>query len=317
MELLIGGAIGGVALAAVGGKGGESIAHLTQWSYDNTIGKAIANKPGIKERVAKKEEALNGRQQELEGKAKDLQEKAENYRAEHRTASQGLKEREDELLGNETKVAGDIEVVDARIEKNANSDYQGRAARPDASLDAKGEHQIVGKRDSLKQWDEKLNKWQGELNGFRDELNSWEKKLDKKIDIDAGAIFAEERKPIDSHFGSLQKELDAFEAKLTKYEADINSRIAERYRQGINSQKPGVESDLASARSDKAQSERELGDARLQRDNARARKESANSQLSSAQNRLNSALNEQNNLRNRINDLNNRISRLEAELRNA
>ena len=44
--------------------------------------------------------------------------------------------------------------------------------------------------------------------------------------------------------------LDAFEKKLDNYETDIKSRIADRYRQGINAEKPGVDAELNSAAPD-------------------------------------------------------------------
>lgn len=313
-QALIGGAVGGVVLGAVGGYGGEGIARASQWTYDKTIGKATAGQPGIKERIAKKEAELATRQVVLEEKATAIGKETETYRNNHKEASTALDGREDKLSADEKRVTDDLGVIDGRIEKNATADYDKRAATPDATLDTKGDHGIIGNRGSLDQWDSKLTKWQGELNGFRGELQAWEGKLDAKIDRDAAAIFGEERKPIDSHFAGLQKELDAFETKLNGYEADIKRRIDERYRQGINAEKPGVDADLNAARNDKSYSEREKSDARGQRDAADSRHDSAERSLQSAKNRLHSAQSEESSLRSRISSLNSRIGSLEGQL---
>lgn len=313
-QALVGGAIGGVALAAVGGYGGEGIARASQWTYDKTLGRAVAGQPDIKERISKKQAELNERQSVLTEKSESLTKQTADYRAGHKEASDALTNRENKLSGDEKQVGDDLGVIDGRIEKNAQADYTTRSATPDAKLDAKGNHGIIGERGSLDQWDSKLTGWQGQLDKFRGELQGWEKKLDAKIDVDANAIFLEEKKPIDEKFGGLQKELDAFESKLNAYEADIKSRIADKYRQGINAEKPGVDAELNSARNDKAQSEREEGDARNQRDSASSRHDSAERQLSSAQSRLRNAESEESSLRSRINSLNSRISSLQSQL---
>lgn len=313
-QALVGGAIGGVALAAVGGYGGEGIARASQWTYDKTLGRVTAGQPDIKERIAKKEAELGNRQTVLDEQAESIAKQTADYRASHKETSEALTGREDKLATDEKQVADDLGVIDGRIEKNAQADYTKRSATPDAALDAKGEHGIIGQRGSLDQWDAKLLGWQEKLDTFRGELKAWEGRLDHKIDVDAAAIFAEERKPIDAKYGSLQKELDAFETKLDNYEADIKSRIADKYRQGINAEKPGVDAELNSARSDKAQSEREENDARNQRDNAKSRHDSAERQLSSAQSRLRNAESEGSSLRSRINSLNSRISSLQSQL---
>ena len=313
-QALIGGAIGGAALAAVGGYGGEGIARASQWTFDKTIGRATAGQPGIGERLAKKEAELNARQGQLDDKATSLNKQTETYRADHKAASEALNNREDTLAQGEKQVGEELGTIDGRIEKNATADYEARSAKPDGSLDAKGNHAIIGERASLDQWDSKLNTWQGQLNGFRGELNSWEKKLDTKIDQDAGAIFGEERKPIDSHFGGLQKELDAFEKKLDNYEADIKGRIEARYRQGINAEKPGVESDLQNARNEKSGAENDKTNARSNRDAAASRHSSAERSLSSSQSRLRNAESEGSSLQSRISSLRSRISSLESQL---
>jgi hypothetical protein len=313
-QALVGGAIGGVALAAVGGYGGEGIARASQWTFDKTIGKATAGQPNIKERIAKKEAELATRQTVLDEKSDSIAKQTEAYRADHKANSEALTGRENKTAEDEKRVADDLGVIDGRIEKNATADYEKRSATPDAGLDAKGNHAIIGERSSLDQWDSKLTGWQGQLNGFRGELQGWEKNLDAKIDRDAAAIFGEERKPIDAHFGGLQKELDAFEQKLNSYEADIKSRIADRYRQGINAEKPGVDAELNNARNDKSNSERDKSDARNTRDNAKSRHDSAERSLSSAQSRLRNAESEESTLRSRINSLNSRISSLQSQL---
>ncbi len=313
-QALIGGAIGGVALAAVGGYGGEGIARASQWTYDKTLGRVAAGQPDLKERIAKKQAELSSRQTQLDEKASGIAKQTETYRASHKDASEALSGREDKLATDENQVKEDLGVIDGRIEKNATADYEKRSATPDANLDAKGQHGVIGERGSLDQWDSKLSGWQTQLNTFRGELQAWEKRLDTKIDLDAAAIFSEERKPIDQKYGGLQKELDAFESKLNAYEADIKSRIQDKYRQGINAEKPGVDAELNSARSDKAQSEREESDARNQRDTARSRHDSAERQLSSAKSRLSNAESEGSSLRSRINNLNSRISSLQSQL---
>ena len=159
-----------------------------------------------------------------------------------------------------------------------------------------------------------MSGWQGDLNNFRSELISWEKGLDKKIDQDAAAIFAEERKPIDKHFGDLHGQLDAFETKLNNYEVDINNRINDKYQSGINAEKPGVVSDLNSARNEKTRSEDELRDARSEKDRAESRYNSATRSRDSARSRLSSAQSEESRLRSRISSLNSRISSLQSQL---
>ena len=311
---VIGGLIGGASLAVVGGFGGEGVAKATQWTFDKTIGKATAGQPGLRERIEKKEGELEVRQTGLQSKAQDLAQDTESFRANHKATSEALNQREDRVAGDEQRVAQDLSTINTRIENTATAGYEERSAKPDASLDAKGNHAIIGERTSLDAWDSKLNGWQGDLNGFRGELQTWESKLDGKIDKDAAAIFGEERKPIDEHFGGLQKELDAFEKKMDSYEADIKSRIDSKYRSGISAEKPGVDSDLSSARSEKQSSERDKSDARSQRDSAASRNDSAERSLSSAKSRLRSAESEGNSLQSRVSQLHGRISSLQSQL---
>lgn len=314
-KALIGGAVGGVTLAAVGGYGGEGIARASQWGYDKTLGRLTAGKPGLKERIAKKEVELEDRQIDLEAKTEELASNTANYRSQHADTSKHLDGREDQMKSDETRVAKDLAEVEGRIETNATADYEKRAATPDGALDAKGNHGIIGERSSLKEWDKKLTGWQGDLNTFRGELQSWEKKLDNEIDVKAGGIFAEERKPHDKHFNGLMKELDAFETRLNEYEADINRRIQEAYRSGIASQKPGVESDLRAARDDESRSSSEKSSARSTRDAAHSRHSSAESALSSARGRLSRARSEGSSLDSRISRLRSQISSLDSQLR--
>lgn len=311
---LIGGAIGGATLAAVGGYGGEGIARATQWGYDKSLGRLTAGQPGLKERIAKKEAELGDRQIDLEAKTEELATNTSSYRSQHAETSKALDGREDQMKADETRVAKDLSEVEGRIESNATADYEKRAATADSALDAKGNHGIIGERSSLKEWDKKLTGWQGELNTFRGELQSWEKRLDGEIDVKAGGIFAEERKPHDKHFDGLMKELDAFESRLNDYESDINRRIQDAYRSGINAQKPGVEADLRNARDDESRSSSEKSSASSTRDAARSRHSSAESALSSARSRLNRARSDGSSLDSRISSLRSRISSLESQL---
>ncbi len=311
---LIGGAIGGVALGAVGGYGGEGIARASQWGYDKTLGKAMAGKPGLKERLEKREGSLNERQGTLELRSENLAEQTASYRAQHQEASQGLLQREDAMGQDEKSISGELSTVQTRIEENANNDFRQRAASSDPALDASGAHSIIGERSSLDSWDEKLQGWNRELDTFQGTLNEWEGRLDQTIDKEAGAIFSEERKPIDSHFAGLHKELDAFETKMDQYEESILSRIEARFDQRVGSEKPGLERDLANAKKEKATAERDRNEALRSRDSAASRLSSAESSRDSARSRLRRAESETSTLSSRVASLNSRVSQLQSQL---
>ncbi len=311
---LVGGAIGGVALAAVGGYGGEGIAKASQWGYDKTLGRAMAGQPGLKDRIAKRENELNERQENLTVRSETLANQTAGYRAEHQETSEMLKGRENTMQSDEKQVSSDLTEVKTRIEDNATADFKNRAATPDAELDAKGEHGVIGERSSLDAWESKLNGWDSELQDFRQELQKWEGRLDNTIDKEAAKIFSEERKPIDSHFGGLHKELDAFESKLNKYEESILSRIDARYKERVGAEKPGLERELSSARQEKASAEREQSEAIRNRDAAASRKSSAERSRDSARSRLRNAESEGATLTSRISSLNSRISSLQSQI---
>lgn len=312
---LVGGAIGGLGGAAVGAAGGEAVfGKGPQWVWDKTGGKFTANQPGIQERIEKREAELQERQGTLENKADNLAKETSEYRERHAETSKVLDQREDQMAGDETRVAGELDTVNTRIETNAQADFSKRAATPDAALDSKGNHGVIGERSSLDAWESKLNGWQGDLNNFRSELIGWEKTLDTKIDKEAAAIFGEERKPIDQHFAGLHAELDAFEGKLDKYEVDINNRIDAKYQSGINAEKPGVVSDLNAARQEKERSESELSSARSDKSQAESRHNSATRSRDAARSRLRNAESEESRLRSRVSSLNSRISSLQSQV---
>lgn len=313
-QALIGGAVGGTVLAAVGGYGGEGIARASQWTYDKTIGKATAGQPSIGERIAKKEAELNVRQGTLTEKAEQIGQQAVAYRGEHQAQSEQLKGREDKMASDESRVSSDLATIDGRIEGNAQSSFQGRAATADSQLDARGPHGVIGQRGSLQQWDQKLTGWQGQLDGFRGELKSWERQLDAKIDRDAAAIFGEERQPIDAHFAGLKSELDAFEKKLDAYESDIKARIQARYQSGIQAEKPGVEKELRLANQERSQAQQDKDLAAGTRQTAASRHSMAQESVTSAQDRLKSAQDQGDALQTRFSRLNSRIADLQSQL---
>lgn len=309
-----GGLVGAAALGIVGGYGGQGIAKAGQFGWDKTAGKALKNQPGIKDRIAKTEVELEAREGELRNENNELINETQAYRKQHKEISTALDQREDSVKADETRVASDLQEINTRIENNATADFDKRSATADPSLDANGNHGIIGERSSLDSWDAKLTGWQGDLDKFRGELKSWEKNLDGQIDREAAAIFGEERKPIDQHFAGLHSQLDGFEGKLDNYEKDILSRIESKRQSGIAAQKPGVDSELRSAQNDKSSSENELRNARNERENAQSRLDSAERSRSSARSRYNSAVSEGNTLSSRISSLNSRISRLESDL---
>ncbi|MFA7479660.1 MAG: hypothetical protein WC314_04090 [Vulcanimicrobiota bacterium] len=312
---LIGGAIGGVAGAAIGAAGGEMLfGKAPQWAWDKTAGRFTANQPGIQERIEKREGELQDRQSQLETRADNITRETKEYREQHAATSGSLDQREDQMKSDEKRVSTELETVETRIEDNAQADFKKRAATPDPALDEKGNHAVIGERQSLDSWDAKLKGWQGDLDNFRSELIGWENKLDTKIDREAATIFGEERKPIDKHFADLHGQLDQFEGRLNTYEADINNRISDKYQSGLNAEKPGVVSDLNAARSEKERSESELRDARAEKERAESRHNSAQRSLSSARQRLSNAESEESRLRSRISSLNSRISSLQSQL---
>lgn len=311
---LVGGAIGGVALGAVGGYGGEGIARATQWGYDKTIGKAMAGKPGLKERLEKREGALNERQETLEQRTESLAEQTASYRAQHQEASQQLDLREDAMNKDEKLVSGELNTVQTRIEDNATNDFRQRAASADPALDATGAHPIIGERSSLDSWEEKLQGWNRELDTFQGSLTEWEGRLDQTIDKEAGLIFSEERKPIDTHFAGLHRELDAFETEMDQYEESILSRIEARFEQRVGAERPGLEQELASAKQEKVTAEREQSEALRSRDSAASRLRSAESSRDSARSRLRRAESEGTTLTARIASLNSRVSQLQSQV---
>ena len=311
-KAMLGGAIGGAGGALLGFYGGEmAFGTIPQLAVNKFGG---ASRIDIQDKVEKKEIALNERANGLDTQASQLETETAAYREQHAEASAALVKREDQMKQNEDVLSGELNTIDTRIEKNAQADYDKRSATPDPSIDAKGDHGVIGERKTLDAWDSKLNGWQGDLNNFRSELIGWEKKLDNKIDVEAGAIFGEERKPIDKNFSGLHGQLDNFESKLNKYEVDINNRIQNRYESGMASEKPGVMSDLRDARREKERSESELRDARSEKDSAESRHNAARRQRSNAESRLRSAQNDESSLRSRIRNLNSRISSLQSQL---
>lgn len=312
---LIGGGIGALAGGTIGGMGGEmAFGKAPQWVWDKTAGRFTANQPGVQERIAKREAELTERQEKLQGETDNLSRETQTYRDSHKASSDSLTTREDQMASDETRVSSELGTVEGRIEQNAQADYDKRSATADPALDAKGNHGVIGERQSLNTWDSKLKGWEGDLNNFRSELIGWEKKLDNKIDVEAGKIFADERQPIDKQFSEMHAKLDEYEQKLNKYEADINGRIQAKYESGINAEKPGVVSDLNAARSEKQRSESELSDARSQRAQAQSRVDSAERSRDGARSRLRNAESEESSLRSRISSLQSRISSLQSQI---
>ena len=312
---LIGGAIGGGAGALVGASGGEMVfGTAPQWVWSKTGGKLTANQPGIQERIDKRESELNARESQLKLEAENLANETSDYRARHKETSDGLNQREDQMSADEKNVSQDLKTVETRIETNAQADYTERSATPDAALDAKGNHGVIGERSSLDAWDAKLEDWQTNLNGIADDFKAWEKRLDDKIDVDAAEIFSGERVPVDQKFAGLHSELDKFEGRLNSYENDINGRIQDKYEAGIRAEKPGVEADLREARSDKARSEEQLRNAEAEKSQAQSQYASAERSRDRARGRLRSAESEESSLRSRISSLNSRISSLQSQL---
>lgn len=312
---LIGGGIGAVAGGTIGGLGGEAVfGKVPQWAWDKTGGRFIANRPGIHEHIAKREDELTVREEGLRIEADNLARETQSYREQHKATSEALDTRENQTASDEKRVSQELSTVEGRIEANAQSDYDKRSATPDPALDGKGSHGVIGERKSLDSWDSKLQGWEGDLNNFRSELIGWEKKLDNKIDAEAGAIFGEERKPIDGQFAEMHAKLDDYEKRLDKYEIDINNRIQSKYEAGISAEKPGVVSDLNAARSEKQRAESELSDARSQKNQAQSRVDSAESSREAARRRLSNAESEESSLRSRINSLQSRISSLRSQL---
>lgn len=312
---LIGGGIGALAGGTIGGMGGEmAFGKAPQWVWDKTAGRFTANQPGVQERIAKREAELTERQEKLQGETDNLSRETQSYRDSHKASSDSLTTREDQMASDEKRVSSELSTVEGRIEQNAQADYDKRSATPDPALDAKGNHGVIGERQSLDNWDSKLKGWEGDLNNFRSELIGWEKKLDNKIDVEAGKIFADERQPIDKQFSEMHAKLDEYEQKLNKYEADINGRIQAKYESGIAAEKPGVVSDLNAARSEKQRSESELSDARSQRASAQSRVDSAERSRDGARSRLRNAESEESNLRSRISSLQSRISSLQSQI---
>lgn len=312
---LIGGSIGALAGGTIGGLGGEmAFGKAPQWAWDKTAGRFTSNQPGVQERIAKREDELNTRQEGLQNETDNLVRETKNYREQHKANSESLNTREDQISSDEKRVSQELGTVEGRIEQNAQSDYEKRSATADANLDSRGEHSVIGERKSLDSWDAKLIGWDGELNNFRSELIGWEKTLDKKIDVEAGAIFSEERKPIDGQFAEMHSKLDAYEQRLNKYEIDINNRIQEKYEAGIAAEKPGVVSDLNTARQEKQRSESELSEAKSQRSSAQSRVDSAERSRDAARGRLSNAESEESSLRSRIRSLESRISSLRSQL---
>lgn len=312
---VIGGGVGAALGGTVGFLGGEAaFGKAPQFIWDKTAGKFTANQPGIRERLEKRDIELDAREDSLKSEAANTEREVSGYRERHNETSTALDKREDQMAADEKQVAADLNTVETRIETNAQADYEKRSATADPALDVDGNHGIIGERKTLDQWDSKLTGWQGDLNGFRTELQNWEKKLDHKIDVEAGAIFGEERQPIDKQFAEMHAKLDAYEGKLDKYEVDINNRIQAKYESGIAAEKPGVEADLRAARNEKAQSESQLSDAQSEKSQAQSRYNSAERSRDSARSRLRSAESEESRLRSRISSLNSRISSLRSQI---
>lgn len=312
---LVGGAVGGALGATVGASGGEAVfGKGPQWVWDKTGGRLTADKPNIRERVEKREGELGERQTVLEERSETLTKESSQYREQHAATSKELDNRENKMESNEKELGKELDTLNTRIESTAQKEFAERSTQPDSAIDKGGKHSVIGERLTLAQWESKLDGWQGDLNDFRSELGGWENKLDAKIDSGASAIFSEERKPIDKHFGQLHSELDAFEGKLDKYETDINGRIQERYQSGINAEKPGLERDRDDAVREKRRSEDELRNARSEQESASSRHNSASRSRDRARSRLRSAESEGSQLRSRISTLNSRISSLESQL---
>lgn len=311
---LIGGAIGAALLGYIGGKGGLQLTKAAQWTWDKTGGKLLENRRPTGKVLKENRERLEAREQDLNQRAAAVKTGSETLRTEHKAASERLAKEEDRVAGEEQTSGAELKVVETRIEDRGQAGFRDRAAKPDAALDAKGDHAIIGKRNTLDQWSGQLNNWKGTLDDFDARLQKWEAGLDQKIDKGAADIFREERKPIDEHFGGLRKELDAFEQRLNEYEAKIRSEIQSKFGQRIGVEKPPVEAEVRSARSEANSAENERSRAQSSANAARSSLSAAEAAAASARNELNRAESENSSLRNDINRLRARISELDSAI---
>ncbi len=311
---LVGGAVGAALMGYLGGKGALQLVKGAKWAWDHTAGKLLQGRRPTGEALKERKEAQEAREQQLNQRIGDVQTGAEALRTAHKAASENLTRAEDRVGQEETASAGELKQVQERIETRGQEGFRARSAQPDPTLDASGAHGVIGKRETLDQWSAQLEGWKGTLDEFEGKLTKWEAGLDARIDQGASDIFAEERKPIDQHFGSLRKELDAYEKKLDEFEARVRGEIKSKFESRISVEKPPVEGEVQKATQEANSASSARSRAQEAADQARSELKSAESAVSSARRALSQAESENSSLHSDISRLRSRISDLERAI---
>lgn len=311
---LIGGVAGAALMGYIGGKGGLQLVKGAKWVWDHTGGKLMEGRRPTGEALKERREALEAREQDLTQRVGQVKTGAETLRESHKAESGRLTQAEDRVAGEEKTSAGELKTIEGRIETRGQESFRTRAAQPDESLDAKGPHGVIGKRETLDQWQGQLEAWKGTLNDFEARIQKWEAGLDSKIDKGASDIFGEERKPIDQHFGGLRQELDAFEGGLDQFETRVRGEIKSKFDSRIAVEKPPVEGEVSKAQGEARSAASTRSQAQEAADRARSELSSAQAEVDSARRRLDQAEGENRNLLSEINRLRARIRDLESAI---
>lgn len=169
---LVGGLVGAVALAYIGGKGGLQVVQGAQWLWDKTGGRLTEGHKSAGTHLEEREKALGEREQGLDRRAEELQAAADKARQDEQQKIANLERREQELGRQETELGERQASLPLRVESGARQQTEQRAGQPDASLDAAGPHPIMGERHDLKQWQGKLEDYQGRVDRYQEKLKS-------------------------------------------------------------------------------------------------------------------------------------------------
>lgn len=161
---LIGGAIGAVALAYIGGKGGLQIVQGAQWAWDKTGGKIELGNKTPTGQLKEREKTLAERETALTDRAARLEQDREKAKLDQAGKASELERREQDLNAQEQALKS------VPVDQVAQSTYEAKSGQPDPSLDAGGPHPVMGERHALRQWQSKLDNYQDRVNRYEGEL---------------------------------------------------------------------------------------------------------------------------------------------------
>ncbi len=301
-----GGIVGGVLFAAIGGLGGFTTAKASKKLWDKTGAKLIGMAKKDGETQSAKGKRLDEKKVQLEEREVSLKADAESKRVYYRDETARLDSREEGIAKSEADVKGRLDDINGKIEAGGQALYGEKASKPDAQTG-----------ESLVNWDSRLKEFDGTLKQFATQLKSKEAGLDATITKDSDAKFAQDRRPVEQRYDTLQGQLNGKETDLNNRKRDIDNKIESGFQSGVSAQKPGLQQDLRYAQNDRDRAQNDYSNAQSEKNNASAQLTSAQSQLHSATREAQSNADRVGKLNNGIRDLSNQKDNLQVEHREA